>query len=53
MKWDWWSGLDRRSTEIGPRRLGAKSHTERLDPVLLADNFSICLGKSPPLSPKS
>lgn len=53
MKWDWCSGLDRRSIEIGPHGLGAKSHTERLDPALLADHFSICLGKSLLLSPNS
>lgn len=53
MKWDWCSGLDRHSTEISPHRFGVNSHTECLDPVLMADHFSICLGKSWPLSPNS
>lgn len=53
MKWDCCSGLDRRSTEISPHRFGVNSHTECLDPVLMADHFSICLGKSRPLSPNS
>lgn len=53
MKWDWCSGLDRRSTEISPYRFGISSPTECLDPVLMADHFCICLGKSWLLSPNS
>lgn len=45
MKWDWCSGLDRRSTEISPQRPDAKSHTKRLDTALLGRSFSHLLGK--------